>query len=172
MADLSRFTALLQKLKLVSIEDEDGDDYRDEAPRGGYQQPRRQQESSLYEDAYARSRGQQARREARQTTRKSGGAFVQPQKDNLKPVSRPDTMVYYITQLGECAEVIKDIIAGTSAVINFDGADDFTAQRIIDTLAGAAFALNAKVRKITDNTYFIAPKNVNVNMSRHIERRY
>ncbi len=171
MADLSRFTALLQKLKLVSIEDEDGDDYRDEAPRGGYQQPRRQQESSLYEDAYARSRGQQARREARQTTRR-GGAFVQPQKDNLKPVPRPDTMVYYITQLGECAEVINDILAGTSAVINIDDADDFTAQRIIDTLAGAAFALNAKIKPITKTTYFIAPKNVKVNTSRHIERRY
>ncbi|MBR6008366.1 MAG: cell division protein SepF [Clostridia bacterium] len=172
MADLSRFTALLQKLKLVSIEDEDGDDYLDQAPSRGYQQPRRQQESSLYEDAYARSRGQQARREARQTTRKTGSPSAQLRQDGAKPVSRPDTMVYYISQLGECAEVIKDIIAGTSAVINFDGTDDFTAQRIIDTLAGAAFALNAKVRKITDNTYFIAPKNVNVNMSRHIERRY
>ncbi|MCR4621341.1 MAG: cell division protein SepF [Clostridiales bacterium] len=168
MADLSRLTAVLQKLKLVRVED---DDYSDDIP-GGYTQPRRQQESSLYEDAYARSRGQQARREARQTSRRSGSASIQPQRESSRPVSRPDTMVYYISQLGECAEVIKDIIAGTSAVINFDGADDFTAQRIIDTLAGAAFALNAKVRKITDNTYFIAPKNVNVNMSRHIERRY
>ena len=172
MADLSRFTALLQKLKLVSIEDEDGDDYRDEAPRGNYQQPRRQQESSLYEDAYARSRGQQARREARQTTRKTGGAYMQPQKDGLKPVSRPDTMVYYLSSLSECATVIRDIIAGTSALVNFDDTDDRLSQRILDTLAGAAFALNAKVRKITDNTYLIAPENVKVNMSRHVERRY
>ena len=88
------------------------------------------------------------------------------------PAARPDTVVYYISSLSECSAVIRDIIAGVSAVINFDGTDDRTSQRIIDTLAGAAFALNAKVRKITDNTYIIAPKNVNVNMSRHIERRY
>ena len=177
MAKFGGFTELLQKLKIIQIEEDD-------APR-----PVRESggEPSVYENAYARrtpGRSEPTRAEAVRSDRarsayggrlrsgasshKGGGLATVSEA----PVPRADTVVYYISSLSECAAVIKDIIAGVSAVINFDGTDDRTSQRIIDTLAGAAFALNAKVRKITDNTYIIAPKNVNVNMSRHIERRY
>lgn len=137
-------------------------------------------EPSVYESAYDNARGftrsgQTARGGQGKGNRSAAagrGSRSAMQTVSNAPAARPDTVVYYVSSLSECAVVIKDIIAGVSAVINFDGTDDRTSQRIIDTLAGAAFALNAKVRKITDNTYIIAPKNVNVNMSRHIERRY
>ena len=174
MAKLSGFADLLQRLKIIQIEeDEPG---QEASPR-----TRRSDEPSVYENAYASARGYSR---AGSAPRASGGKARatspnkrQGQTKAMQPVrnapaARPDTVVYYVSSLSECAVVIKDIIAGVSAVINFDGTDDRTSQRIIDTLAGAAFALNAKVRKITDNTYIIAPKNVNVNMSRHIERRY
>ena len=175
MAKWSGFADLLQKLKIIRIEDGE-EEQSAPAPRNISQS----NAPSVFERAYSRSRGESVRPE-----RDSGYEDVRPNRANLRgeskkaqqkannvPISRPDTVVYYISTLSECSVVIKDIIAGVSAVINFDGTDDRTSQRIIDTLAGAAFALNAKVRKITDNTYLIAPKNVNVNMSRHIERRY
>ncbi|MBQ3669171.1 MAG: cell division protein SepF [Clostridia bacterium] len=172
MAKWNGFTDLLQKLKFIRIEQDDEVEQAQSAPR-------RTQVSnvpSVYESTYARSRGETAG--ARNggvrpnRSRPQGQRSAKSEHSANAPVARPDTVVYYISSLSECSVVIKDIIAGVSAVINFDGTDDRTSQRIIDTLAGAAFALNAKVRKITENTYLIAPKNVNVNMSRHIERRY
>lgn len=174
MAKLSGFADLLQRLKIIQIEEEEPDRDRQAAPARA-----RASEPSVYESAYDNARGitgnsrpkQNGARNSRSAAAGRGSlAAMEPARN--APAARPDTVVYYISSLSECSVVIKDIIAGVSAVINFDGTDDRTSQRIIDTLAGAAFALNAKVRKITDNTYIIAPKNVNVNMSRHIERRY
>ncbi len=169
MAQISGFAQLLQKLKIISIEP-------DEDEAGGIPLTRSKRKnaadagSSIYEAAYARSRGQSVK-SAPAPARRASRASTGGRTENL-PAQRADTIVYYVSSLSECAGVIRDIIAGTSVVINFDDTDDRMSQRIIDTLAGAAFALNAKVRKITDSTYLIAPKNVNVNTSRHIERRY
>lgn len=82
------------------------------------------------------------------------------------------TMVYYLHSLSECGDVIQDLIRGNSVFMNLEETDSAQMQRIVDTLAGATFALNAKIRKVAEKTYLIAPKNVNVNMTRSVERRY
>ena len=168
MAQPNAFLELLMRLKILRVE-EAGED----APRRTGGQPL-DESPSIYESRYSRARGQSApSRSGGEKRSRSENANVPAAKNRqTKPVARPDTMVYYLSSLSECAAVIRDIIAGTSALVNFDDTDDRLSQRILDTLAGAAFALNAKVRKITDNTYLIAPENVNVNMSRHVERRY
>lgn len=162
MAQISGFTELLQKLKLIRIED---DDSSADAQQDVYTAPAKR---SIYEQNYNTRSGASGRTRNEKRSYASKGMAV---REN-KPVHKADTMVYYISSLSECAAVIRDIIGGISAVINFDDTDDRMSQRIIDTLAGAAFALNAKIRKITDSTYLIAPENVNVNTSRHIDRRY
>ena len=175
MAKLSGFADLLQRLKIIQIEENEPERAVQTAPAR-----MRSSEPSVYENAYDNARGftrsnpssRGAQSKANRSASSGHGRQNAMQSASNAPAARPDTVVYYVSSLSECSVVIKDIIAGVSAVINFDGTDDRTSQRIIDTLAGAAFALNAKVRKITDNTYIIAPKNVNVNMSRHIERRY
>ncbi|MBQ3078780.1 MAG: cell division protein SepF [Clostridia bacterium] len=82
------------------------------------------------------------------------------------------TMVYYLHSLSECGDVIQDLIRGNSVFMNLEETDSAQMQRIVDTLAGATFALNAKIRKVSEKTYLIAPKNVSVNMTRSVERRY
>ena len=39
-------------------------------------------------------------------------------------------------------------------------------------LAGAAFALHAKIRKVSEKMYLIAPENVEVNMTSSVSRHY
>ncbi|MBR3928570.1 MAG: cell division protein SepF [Clostridia bacterium] len=82
------------------------------------------------------------------------------------------TMVYYMHSLSECSNVIRDLIRGYSILLNLEEADTAQMQRIIDTLAGATFALGAVIRKVSERTYIIAPKNVNVMTSDRFERRY
>lgn len=82
------------------------------------------------------------------------------------------TMVYYMHALSECSNVIRDLIRGYSILLNLEEADTAQMQRIVDTLAGATFALGAVIRKVSERTYIIAPKNVNVMTSDRFERRY
>ncbi len=84
----------------------------------------------------------------------------------------PGTMVYYLRSLSECGDVIEDLIYGKSVLLNLEETDAVLTQRIVDTLAGATFALRAKIRKISEKMYLIAPENVEVNMTRSVERRY
>ena len=86
--------------------------------------------------------------------------------------SRHQTVIYYLHTLEECREVITDLIDGKTVLLNLEEMDEKTIQRGIDTLCGAAFALNATLRKASDKTYLIAPTNVEVAMTNETERRF
>ncbi len=86
--------------------------------------------------------------------------------------SRHQTVIYYLHTLEECREVITDLIDGKTVLLNLEEMDEKTIQRGIDTLCGAAFALNATLRKASDKTYLIAPTNVEVALTNDVERRF
>jgi cell division inhibitor SepF len=86
--------------------------------------------------------------------------------------SRHQTVIYYLHTLEECRDVITDLIDGKTVLLNLEEMDEKSIQRGIDTLCGAAFALNATLRKASDKTYLIAPTNVEVAMTNEAERRF
>lgn len=88
----------------------------------------------------------------------------------IKP--NPTTIVYYLHSLSECSGVIEDLIGGNSVLLNLEETDMQLMQRVVDTLAGAAFALHAKIRKVSEKMYLIAPENVEVNMTSSVSRHY
>ncbi len=103
--------------------------------------------------------------------RAPSGVSVRRSVDSEMPAGT-GTMVYYMHSLSECSNVIRDLIRGYSILLNLEEADTAQMQRIVDTLAGATFALGAVIRKVSERTYIIAPKNVNVMTSDRFERRY
>ena len=103
--------------------------------------------------------------------RAPSGVSVRRNADSEIPAGT-GTMVYYMHSLSECSNVIRDLIRGYSILLNLEEADTAQMQRIVDTLAGATFALGAVIRKVSERTYIIAPKNVNVMTSDRFERRY
>lgn len=148
--------------------------------RGGYGY--QQQEERFYEERFDR-RPQQAEPRPRQNQARNPRPAPQPRARNQAEEremvrhegtmqAHTSTMVYYLHSLSECGDVIQDLIRGNSVFMNLEETDSAQMQRIVDTLAGATFALNAKIRKVSEKTYLIAPKNVNVNMTRNVERRY
>lgn len=104
----------------------------------------------------------------------SGGAEEERAvtRPNQKLRTSPSTMVYYLHSLSECSSVIQDLIRGNSVLLNLEETDNALTQRIVDTLAGASFALRAKIRKVSEKMYLIAPENMEVNMTHSVERRY
>ena len=59
-------------------------------------------------------------------------------------------------------DVIDDLLEGHSVLINLEALDLPEAQRIIDTLIGACYAINATIKKAAAQTYLLAPETVEV----------
>ncbi len=72
------------------------------------------------------------------------------------------TVMFNLTSLAECGDVVNSLIKNNIVLLMMDQLDDATTQRAVDTLSGAAFALRAKIRRAADRTYLIAPSTVDV----------
>lgn len=82
------------------------------------------------------------------------------------------TIMFSITSLEECCDVIDSLIANNIVLLTLDELDSKLTQRAVDTLSGAVFALHATIRKASDKTYLIAPRSVEVNETYDVERRF
>lgn len=137
--------------------------------------PRSQQRTASF-DGYA-SRGNvtpmpprgEYRRES--YAGRSGGS-EQAVPRAVRSEGRQRTVIYAIHRMEECQDVISDLIAGKTLLINLEELPSDYQQRVVDTLSGASFALNAVLRKASDRIYLIAPSNVEVNDRGPMERRY
>ena len=58
--------------------------------------------------------------------------------------------------------VIDDLLENHSVLINLENLDLDEAQRIIDTLIGACYAINATIKKAAQQTYLLAPSTVEI----------
>jgi cell division inhibitor SepF len=52
--------------------------------------------------------------------------------------------------------------AGSTVLLNLEGVEKELYKRMIDFMSGAAYALDAVIKKATQDSYFVAPKDVDV----------
>ena len=69
----------------------------------------------------------------------------------IKPVS--------FEQLLTAVDYLK---GGKTVLLNLESADKAIIRRMIDFISGAAYALDANIKQATNDSYFIAPKRVDV----------
>ncbi|NLM13180.1 MAG: cell division protein SepF [Epulopiscium sp.] len=62
----------------------------------------------------------------------------------------------------EAQEVCDHIKAKKPVVINLENLDHLIAQRVMDFLSGACYALNGDVQRVANNIFIIAPENVDI----------
>jgi cell division inhibitor SepF len=63
-------------------------------------------------------------------------------------------------ELNDAAEVVDDLKAMNSVVLNLQGLDSSLAQSIYDFLCGAYYALGCRMEKVSDYVYVITPESV------------
>ena len=79
---------------------------------------------------------------------------------------------YTIYSLEECCSVIEAVIANRMVFLTLDpNMDEHMIQRVVDTLSGATFALQATIRKGADRAYIITPRTVTMEDPRSYGRR-
>lgn len=62
----------------------------------------------------------------------------------------------------DAREVVSTLLSGRSVVLNLEGIEIETAQRIIDYVSGAIYALSGNLQKISNFIFIVTPKNVSV----------
>ncbi len=73
-----------------------------------------------------------------------------------------EVMVYEPVVEKEAQALINCIKIGDPIIIKMDNCDEEVAQRVLDFVAGAAYALDGMVKKISDTVFLAVPKNVKV----------
>ena len=56
----------------------------------------------------------------------------------------------------------EHLLAKRTVVINFEDTNKETVRRILDFLGGVVFAIEGNIKKVSDATYIVTPKNVDV----------
>lgn len=70
-------------------------------------------------------------------------------------IFRPKTMAQLLP-------VVDHLRAGKTALLNLEGVESELYRRMIDFISGAAYSLRVAIKKATDNSYCIAPNDVDV----------
>ncbi len=76
--------------------------------------------------------------------------------------SKHSEIIVCVRTMEDCQEIINALLEGKSVFIKMEPLEDPRAQRIIDMLGGASFALRGTMAKISHRVYLLAPNNVDV----------
>lgn len=92
--------------------------------------------------------------------------FSEPRVVEFAPynerVNRQHVISVRPQSLEDSEQISRELRAGRLVICNFEGMDIRTSQRIMDFLAGAAFALDGRVMTISAKVFLIAPRHMDV----------
>ncbi len=66
------------------------------------------------------------------------------------------------TSVADSKEITETLLAGRTVILNLEGMDLEIAQRIIDFISGAAFAISGNLQKISNYIFLVTPTNVDI----------
>lgn len=129
-------------LDAMNLGDEDDDDYVDEVPAF----PKKQEKA--YNDS-PRSVQEKAKPVKMTSRPKNKGAAGPMEIVSIKPTSFDDAR-----------EIAETLLADRAVILNMDGLDLGVAQRIIDFICGACFAIEGNLQKVSTYIFIITPPGV------------
>ena len=66
------------------------------------------------------------------------------------------------TSVEDSREITETLLSGRTVILNLEGLDLEIAQRIIDFIGGASFAVDGSLKAISNNIFIVAPGNIEV----------
>ena len=94
----------------------------------------------------------------------------QPASNKVTPIRQPapkrggnmEVCVVKPTSVDDSREITETLLAGRTVILNLEGMDLEVAQRIIDFISGAAFAISGNLQKISNYIFLVTPTNVDI----------
>ena len=86
-----------------------------------------------------------------------------PRRDSLRAERSYEnrTVMLSLNTLEDCCDIIEQLVLHNTVVLSMDTGDAAMERRVLDTLAGAAFALGGNIRRASSNTYLLVPEAQN-----------
>lgn len=84
-------------------------------------------------------------------SRRGGGNNAGMEVCVVKPISVDDSR-----------EITETLLSGRTVILNLEGMDLEIAQRIIDFISGATFAISGNLQKISNYIFLVTPTNVDI----------
>ena len=66
------------------------------------------------------------------------------------------------TSVDDSREITETLLEGRTVILNLEGMDLEIAQRIIDFISGATFAISGNLQKISNYIFLVTPTNVDI----------
>lgn len=145
---------------------DDTDDYEQEPFEDSYQQesyqvadtfvqPKAEPQVNTYNRAQTRTQ-----KGSNVINMQQGQSAAQPQ--NIRNMSAVSVLVYRISKFDDSREVIENVKNQRPVIVNMNGLDDDEAQRSLDFIGGAMYALGGKAVKVDANIFVLAPYNIDI----------
>lgn len=155
-------------LDAMRLNDEDEYEFDNEEYEDDYEadEPRHSRSHKEKEEKQAASSRPVRRETASETREKSA-----KQTNKITPIRRslgkqvPEEMEVCIIKPSSVAdeqEITETLLEGRAVVINMEGLNMETAQRIMDFVAGSTFAIHGNLQKISNFVFIATPQSVDV----------
>lgn len=145
--------------------DEDDDDYDDYEPKAA--QPAKASPYQSQKSSYSAATAQPAQK--KQKTAKQTRSTAPSNNNKLVSINSSRSQyssqhVYVIKpdEFDDAQMIIDHLRSGQAIVINMEGIELSTAQRIIDFIAGACYAVDGSLQAISGNIFIAAPNDIYV----------
>lgn len=147
--------------------DDDDDDYEvsPKSPKQNFETVRKSRPDgpSDYNKSYAPNR-QQTQTQTRKPSASTGKLVEFESRKPVRPnvVSRSDVYVIKPTTVEDTDTIVNYLLDGYAIVINLEGVELNTAQRIIDFVGGATAAIRGSINAISGNIFIAASAQTDV----------
>lgn len=102
----------------------------------------------------------------------NGNRFAPASSSKVTPMRQPasrrnnsanmEVCVVKPTSVDDSREITETLLTGRTVILNLEGMDLEIAQRIIDFISGATFAISGNLQKISNYIFLVTPTNVDI----------
>lgn len=87
---------------------------------------------------------------------------VTPMRPAARRGGNMEVCVVKPTSVDDSREITETLLSGRTVILNLEGMDLEIAQRIIDFISGATFAISGNLQKISNYIFLVTPTNVDI----------
>ena len=162
---LNKFKDVLLGVDIEDDEEEYIEEYEYEEP----QQKRGLRQKPTEITAFERSRGSTSG-SSYQSSSYGGNKVVDISSASNHSSKRTQVSVCSPKSIEDARIVITNTKSLTISIINLEGVDNASAQRIADFLSGSVDALEASIKRLSDEMFLIAPNGVNITSGSDLDK--